>query len=61
MSIIRLLEERRRKDAELERDLRLQKNDPTRERYGGILYSPADIKKLEEEKVPWLRRKRQAS
>lgn len=49
---------RKERDAEMERELGIPKNDPDSKRYGGF-YSRADIERLEEEMVPWLRRKRQ--
>lgn len=58
MSLPRRMDDRRRSDAELERTLGIRKNDPTREAYGGIRYSPADIEALESERVPWLKERR---
>lgn len=46
MSIIRRIEERKRQDAELERELDLLKNDPLAEQLGRR-YTPADIEALE--------------
>ena len=58
MSLPKRMADRRRSDAELERTLGVPKNDPTREAYGGIRYSRADIEALEEERAPWLKAKR---
>ncbi len=60
MSLMRRIEKRRREDSELERQLRIKKNDPVTEHYGGIRYSRKDIEELEREKLPW-RRKRRAT
>lgn len=49
---------RRPSDRELEQALHIRKNDPTAEAFGGRVYTTDDIKRLEEERVPWLKRKR---
>lgn len=43
---------RQREDRQLESTLRIKRSDSR------STYSPADIKALEEERVPWLREKR---
>jgi hypothetical protein len=61
MSLPRRIAERKERDADMERELRIRKNDPLTERYGGVTYSPADIEALENERLPWLKRKRNRS
>lgn len=46
------------RDKDLERYLGLKPHDPMREAVGGRRYSSQDVESLEEEKVPWLKRKR---
>lgn len=59
MSLPERMERRRREDREMEVRLGIKKNDPYGQKIGRS-YSPADIEKLEEERVPWLRARRRA-
>jgi hypothetical protein len=61
MSLPRRIADRKRKDPDIERQLRIRKHDPLTDRYGGVTYSPADIEALENERLPWLKRKRNRS
>lgn len=58
MSLPRKIEDRKRQDADLERELKIRRNDPVSDKLGGVRYSPADIEALENELLPWLKRKR---
>lgn len=58
MSLLSKFYARRSLDRELEQTLRLRKNDPTADAFGGRVYTTSDIELLEEEMVPWIRRKR---
>jgi hypothetical protein len=51
MSFWQKIHARRAKDAALEVQAGVRRNVPQ-------AYSPADIRRLEEERVPWLKRKR---
>lgn len=57
MSFWRKIEKRREEDDEMEQTVGVQKNDPLATKIGRT-YTPADIERLEEERVPWLRKRR---
>lgn len=56
MSLPKRMKERKTEDRALEARLRIRKNDPTAEAYGGVVYSTEDIKDLENEKLAGVRR-----
>lgn len=58
MKLPQKMQARKEVDRALEKSLNIRKYDPTREKFGGKLYSTDDIRRLEEEKVPWLRERR---
>jgi len=51
MSLPRRIAERKSQDADMERALRIRKNDPLTEQHGWVTYSPDDIAALEHERV----------
>jgi hypothetical protein len=53
-----LIQEKKTQDQRFEQRARIRRRDPQADKVGGRVYSPDDIRALEEERVPWLRRRR---
>jgi hypothetical protein len=58
MSFPKLRRDQKEKDSTYERAARVKRSDPIADRFGGNIYSPADIEALEREHTKFWRRPR---